>query len=110
MRVNSAAQLYREVSKVRFDASRIVDLLKGDSSKFAWLVAGVVGPYLGTRLWWNTLYHPVRDRVYVAGHASLHVSVSPLSRVAHLAHVCTQIRISKLVILYWQTSRWQQSK
>jgi len=54
----SAAQLYREVSKVKFDANRIVDLLKSDSSKFAWLVAGVVGPYLGTRLWWNTLYHP----------------------------------------------------
>lgn len=54
----SAAQLYREIAKVKFDANQIADLIKGDSSKFAWLVAGVVGPYLGTQLWWNTLYHP----------------------------------------------------
>lgn len=52
-------QLIREMAKVKFDANQILELIKNDSTKFGWLLAGTMGPFLGTQLWWRTLYHKV---------------------------------------------------
>lgn len=53
----SASQLLREVAKVNFSASGIAELVQADKGKFGWLLAGVLGPYVGTQIWWRTCYH-----------------------------------------------------
>jgi hypothetical protein len=58
-------QLIREMAKVKFDANQILELIKNDSTKFGWLLAGTMGPFLGTQLWWRTLYHKVSSSVPV---------------------------------------------
>ena len=55
----SATQLIREMAKVKFDTNQMLELISSDSRKFGWLLAGTLGPYLGTQLWWRTLYHQV---------------------------------------------------
>jgi hypothetical protein len=55
----SATQLIREMAKVKFDVKQMIELMGSDSRKFGWLLAGTLGPYLGTQLWWRTLYHQV---------------------------------------------------
>ena len=57
--VCSATQLIREMAKAKFDANQILELVKNDSTKVGWLLAGTLGPFLGTQLWWRSLYHQV---------------------------------------------------
>ena len=46
--VCSATQLIREMAKAKFDANQIMELIKNDSTKIGWLLAGSLGPFLGS--------------------------------------------------------------